>query len=513
MGACGSHIRTKATHFTSKHPYVAYRKPETPWVANDSIQIIFSRISDSDELVPSTPELTNVNKITDLQFFPTKKQPLSTSKVCLFELSPCDFQICGSSTKFVAKNVSIGKEKEDSVKIALDDSSTFSNNSAKECSLVGQVETEPYLANQQSQVIGFDATSLPPEIGEYLRNLVNTDNPEVKAVAAKLIGFITNLSTLENSQGRQVVHMLSRSLSQNICSKENIVDITGEPADPKIYHLSNRTSTSAESEQVLPHCGFFELLDSKSVGSDTVLSVSDSFCGSGETTVCLEGDEKIEKSTSPDIDMVEFSKRQVMRSHRESMQMSEILVNMPSLTQSLAKTKKASQKDSCMKNCDDIFQNDWEDLGLDAISTRIDELDVEISKSTQKLTELRGRSLDLLIGEGDSGAYHSNGKKLSFVSGEQEIIRWQDHKNKLVDERNQIVLKLHSKLCDKINTTPLIYSPTKSGFSHIRDTSLATATDTEMKFSGMKSDSMTVSFSTVSNQDLPDIVAEAELGE
>jgi len=349
---------------------------------------------------------------------------------------------------------------------------------------------------------------LPPKMEEQLRNLLSTENPKVKGAAAKLLELLTKSPTVKNSQRRQLAHKLGRSLDQYTGVNENILELTGEPnSDPNFYGSSNSSPVSVESKQFQPQYDFSEVLGSKTVGSETVLSFSDEVSGSGETAVTIEGDEKIKSS---DIDLVEFSKRQEIRSRRKSLQMAEYLENMPSLSQSLAKTRGASLKESNSRSCYDIF-HDKKDIGLESISSRIDELDVKIGESTQKLTELRRRSLDLLTSGGDSGAFDWNSKKLSFVSGEQEINRWQAHKNKLVDERYQITVKLHSKLWDKINASPLTYSPTKSEFLNMTDTSPVTASDTEMTSSRMRSDSITESISSLSYHELPEIVADVDL--
>jgi len=496
MGGCGSHNRTKTSLSTSKHPLVEYRAVlQSPSKEMDSLPIRFAYIKGSDEYPPSTPALTSVNKSMDLHFSPAwDDKQLSVSKLCLFELSPREDQIRECSIKLVAENFPIQNKREGSVKITHDGSSTSFEDSAKECSSVGHVETELNPANEQSQDLGFEVAGLPPEIGEQLRKFLSKGNPEVKAAAAKLIELVTKLPALDISQRRQLAHMLRRSLDQNISRNENIVDTTGEPDDdPNFYCSSNSSPVSMESGQVQSYGDFFKLSRSKTVGSKTGLSITDDVSDSSDNTASSEDDEKIENIKSSDIGLVEFSKRQVIRSRRKSMQMSEFLENMPPLAQCLAETNGANLKESSIKGCYDIIQDNMEDIDLGSISSKIDELDVNISTSSQKITELRRRSLDLLTGVGDSRAYDWNGKKLSFVSGEHEIIRWQDHKNKLVDERNEIVVELHSKLFDKMTTTPLIYSPTKSVFPDVRDTGLGIASNTEMPCNHVKSNSITAS--------------------
>jgi len=497
MGGCGSHSRGKSAFSTFKHPLVEYRATlESSSKGMGSLPIRFTYIKGTDEYPASSPELTNVIKSTDLEFTPTTddKHHLSISKLCLFALSPRDDQIRECSIEFIAENF----PREGSVTITLDGSSTSFEDSANECSSVGDVETDLYPAKKRSQVLIFDVARLPPEIGEQLKKFLSTDNPEVKAAAAKLLELVTKLPTLDNSQRRQLTYMLRRSLDQDICVNENFVEITGESDDDlNFYGWSNSSQASVESEQILSYFDL-KLSRSKTAGSTTSFSISDNISDSGDNTASLEHGKKIENIKSSHVGLVEFSKRQVFRSRRESMKMSEFLENMPSLTQCLAETRAANLDESRIKGQNDIFQDQKEDFDLEAISSKIDELDADISTSSLKITQLRRRSLDLLTGVGDSRAYDWNEKKPSFVSGEQEIIRWQHHKNKLVAERNQIVVELHRKLFDKMTTTPLIHCPVKSVFPHLRDISLKIASESEMPSDRMKSDSITASLSSVS---------------
>jgi len=497
MGGCGSHSRVKSALF--KHPMVEYRATlESSPKGMGSLPIRFTYIRGTDEYPNTSPELTSVNKSTDLQFVPTTDEKhLSISKLCL-SLSPSDDQIRECSIEFVAENFPINGKREGSVTITLDGNSTSFDDSANECSSVGDVETDLYPANKRSQVLIFDVARLPLEIGEQLKKFLSTDNPEVKAAAAKLRELVTKLPTLDNSQRQQLTHMLRRSLDQNICVNENCVEITGESDnDPNFYGSSSSSNASVESEQIISYCDF-KLSRSKTVGSKTSFCISDDISDSGYNTASLEHGEKIENIQSSDVGLVEFSKRQSVRSRNESMKMQESLENMPSLTQCLAETRGANLEESSIDGHYDIFQDLKEDLDLESISSKIDELDANISTSSRKITRLRIKSLDLLTGVGDSRAYDWNEKKLSFVSGEQEIIRWQHHKNKLVAERNQIIKELHSKLVDKMTTSPLLCSTTKSVFPHLRDSGLGIASDTEMPSDRIKSDSITASLSAVS---------------
>jgi len=329
---------------------------------------------------------------------------------------------------------------------------------------------------------------------------------EVKAVAPKIFDLVTDFPKLKDINKRQLAQMRSKSQDENICVKKNIVEIPRElGGDPKNIYPSNCCPVSVDGKQTLPQ-GDFELSGFETGASETIWGVPDSVSGLGDTKWSLRSFEYREKMKNSDSDMLEFSKEQVILSRLKSTKMFGFLENMPSLTQSLAKTKRANLNECSIWGCNEILEELYEDIGLKSLISEIDELDVKICKSTQKLTELRRRSLNILTGGCYSGAFDQSGKKFSFVSLEKEIIRWQDHKKKLVEERNRIITKLH-----EIISTPLIYSPTKSELPRLGDTTKITELDFQIPSNSIRSNSITESLSSVSNLCLTDIIAEADL--
>merc|ERR1719233_634148 len=154
----------------------------------------------------------------------------------------------------------------------------------------------------------------------------------------------------------------------------------------------------------------------------------------------------------------------------------------------------------------------------------IDELDIKITESTHKLTELRGSSLKLLMDCCDFGESVQNGededidqngkerdndqirKNISFVSVEKEINNWQDHKNNLIDERNQIITNLNRMLVDQITSNSLIDYTTKNVCSQARNQVVVKANEIKMPSNSMKSSSI----APVSNICLSEVYAEED---
>jgi len=162
--------------------------------------------------------------------------------------------------------------------------------------------------------------------------------------------------------------------------------------------------------------------------------------------------------------MIEISKQQLKKSRRKSKMMSEFLKEMPSLTQSLARSKtfgvsSGESRPSRSSAHKLTFEDNQEDICLASMTSKIDMLDKKIGETTVTLTGLRRKSLDLLTKGRDPGDSDENGNKMSFIGVEKEIDRLQEYKNKLVDEREQIIMELHSGLIDKFMSTPLIHSP------------------------------------------------------
>jgi len=503
MGGCVTNVRSAKY----AHPLVKYcTMLEISSKGKGSVHLSIDYIEGIEEYPSSTSQFT-FTKNTGVHFSPTSdKNALSLSKFCINELTPQDEHIRESSLKFAAENWPMKKKREGSLTNTLEDKSTSTENSAEECSSVRKIEMELYPANRQSHILGFEFTDLFPEVDEQLMISAKTDNPEVKADASKIFDLVTDFPKLKGSNKLQLAQTWNKSQDQNICDKKNILGIPCElGGDPKFYYPFDSWPASGDGEQTLPK-GDFELSGFDTGASEIIRGVSDNVRGSGETIWSLRSFEYREKMKTSDIDMFELSQEQLILNRLKSTKMFGFLENMPSLTQSLATTSRANLKESSIWGCDKILEELWEDSGLKSLISKIDELDVKICKSTQKLTELRRRSLSILTDGCYSGSFDLSGKKISFVSAEKEIIRWQDHKKKLVEERNRIITMLH-----KITSTPIIYSPKKSEFSRLGDTTKITERDIEIPSNFIRSNSITESLSSVSNLCLTDIIAEADL--
>jgi len=473
MGGCGSHARSyQPTLSLIQNPNIEYATAEVSFgKGKGKVREKTYYIQSNLRYLPSTPKLARMKESTDVHFFPRAgKKTMSMSKPCLCELpAHCD-QKFESSIKIDAGDLRMEKKTEDSITDTLDDNSTSSGNSVKECPSAGRIETKLNPFYQQSQTFGDPVTYLCPDIVDQVRIIGKMDNPEIKAVAEKLLDLITKSPAVENRQKPKEAHMKSKSLDLNIINMENNVDMDRkQKGNPNIYKWCNSNLFSVEGGQK-PQCEPFKLSGSETGESDVVLIVSDDVLVTDETFVSPRGDEKMWNYS---IDMVEFSKRQVIRSRSKSMKISGYLENLPSLTVSLESNKRASLGYA-------ILPDNKKDIDLKLLTSKIDEIDMKITKSTQKLTELRGRSLKLWMDCSDSDDSVQNGKDedidqygkdsendeigkdISFVSVEREINHWEDYKNNLVDELNQCIIDLNRMLVDEISSSSLIDCTTKN---------------------------------------------------
>lgn len=480
MGGCGSHIRAPQSAPTSRHPSDEIYKGMSLGTES-SLQITFG--------LPPSPELTSIDKGTDVHISPSTTPPedkktLSVSKSYLCQMWPDDEQKLESSIKIDTEDLQTENKRSGSATVTVDDNWTSTPNSPAECTTGGKIETEGNTANpQQPENFGVEFTSLPLGMVAQLRKLARSGNSESKAIAEELLEWISKRPP-ENRKQCPVRSLMSMSLDLNICLKESNVNITSEPVGgPKLQIWSSNSSYgSAEGETYVPCKGnLFKLSTDESWGSEIA---SEPFSGGeagGEgSTMKLNqpADEKEKKMIRSHDEMIKISKMQFKRSRRKSKMMSDFLKEMPSLTQSLAtsKTMAASRRKHRSKrsSVQNETRGSQEDILLASMTSKIDMLDEKISESTVKLTELRRKSLDLLTDGGDSD---ENGNHLAYLNVEREINRLQANKNKLVDERDQIVTELHSKLIDKISSTPLIACPIARNRSfcidpQVRDSSL-----------------------------------------
>jgi len=355
------------------------------------------------------------------------------------------------------------RKRRRSIKIAFDGISTAPVNILEQSPSLELTEIELTSTDRQSQNDGFKYTNMSIEVLDQVKKLLSTDNPEAKVVAQQLRECIMKLPTSENCKKCQVAHTMSKALDYNISRKENDVSVTWEPEDdPNVYDCSNSTLTYVEGGLItLPGDS---LSRSESGGTEIVMRVSDDNSDSGEWIARTRDDGLCEMMKGSHYDMIQFSKKQLIRSRRRSNMMSDVLQRMPSLTESLANTTISRLKE--FNGGHTIYQDRSKDRDVESMTSKIDGLDVKIHKSMQKLRELRKQSLDIFTDGDDSGdSDQKNLKNISFVSVEKKINRWQDYKNKLADERNQIITKLNYKLMDQITSTPLIESSTESEFS------------------------------------------------
>jgi len=431
MGACSSHKRLARP--ARVHPLEMTSPPQKIKGLRISMP---TYIESNDTRKPKTkPELTSINKITDEHFSPYPVKQPSASHL----LSPHDIQKGESS--------STERKRESSVtRTTFDDNSTSPpEDSQEECSPPGR---------QQLQRVGYDVTNLPSELWEQLTNLANSDDPGAKAAAEQLLNWITNLPAPDDSkQSQEVADIVSsRSSDMLMRVKDNHVNITnkqeGDTDDPK---WTNLELVTVESEPIVAQSDPLKPSRLDSGKSEPILST----IFSGETLETPKDDEK------GNIDIVEFSKRQLDRSRRKSLMMSKVLGKMPTLSQSLANSKRSSsfsgKLPSLTRNGSAMLPE--ADTGFENMTSKIDDLDKKISESTQKITELRRKSFGLLTDGHNSDDSDDEGKNRSFLIVEKEINQWQTQKNKLVDERDKIVTEMQSKIIDQITATDLIASP------------------------------------------------------
>jgi len=433
MGACSSHRRVSRP--VRVHPLEMTSPPETIEGLRISVPPYIE--SNAKHKPKAKPELTNINKIMDEHFSPcTVKQP------------SVKYQYHQNGGSW-----STQRNREYSVTGTINDDNSTSppEDSQDEC---------PPRGRQQSQNVGFDVTNLPPEVLEQLNNLRNSDHPEAKEAAEQLLNWIKNLPTPDNTkQSQEVADMMSTGSSDLVLPMEdNHVNITTEllVVDSDDSNWTNEgldTLDAVKSDQIVPQCACLKLSRKDKSKSEPILSP----IMSGEM-IAIKEDEK------GNFDLVEFSKRQVKNCRRKSLMMSQVLDEMPTLSQSLAINRRASsfsgRLPSLTKNGSIMLAE--EDPGFENMTSKIDDLDKKISESTQKITELRRKSFGLLTDgntSGESDEEGIEGQNLSFLNVEKAIDRWQTHKNKLVEERDRIVTEMQGKIIDQLTSTDLITPP------------------------------------------------------
>jgi len=194
-----------------------------------------------------------------------------------------------------------------------------------------------------------------------------------------------------------------------------------------------------------------------------------------------------EKMQGSHVDMLQLSRQQLSRSRNESMMISESLDNLTTLSKSFAKNCEEMQKDSTTDRWP-IYQYNQKD------HTEIDRLDAEISQTSNKLSELRRVSVQLLLT--DVGETTDSDDSEKYISTEKDISRLDKHKKKLIDERQQIITKLNSKLIQRLSSARQ-----------------ATEIDLGVSSPLMMSGSTAISFPSLTDICTPEVISEADESE
>jgi len=432
MGSCTSHKRS----FQSNSAY-QYDEDDDQMSSSwhqKGLQIGLPSYMESSEHLPSLPDPPTAKQTNTSRA--SAKDVKSLSSTCATQLPHKHDRSEETPSKIDAGDLPKARTVQGSDTIAVDDNSISVLESMKESVFASKIDPELNAVKQQSENLELHVTSIPPEILDHFTRLKNTGNPETKEVAEKLLDWIAKLPSWENSKQPRVENMISRSLDLDIFIKENDANEIGE-----VLGLNDESDS------------FSMNTDSEGGGRVPALYETSKFPGIEPTGNAHDSMPKDDHH----VELFEFSKQQIIKTRRESMLLSETLEKMPSLKLSLNNSRTNNMEegyitDECMSSEDNA--------ALEVMTSEIDELDKKVNKSMQKITALRRQSLDLLADGDDSG--NSDDEKcmnVSLLLLEKEIHRWQDHKGKLMDEREKIIAKLQSEL---ITSTPINFSPRKN---------------------------------------------------
>jgi len=435
MGSCTSHKRS----FNSNSAYQYDEDDEqlsSSW-HQKGLQIgLPCYMESSDGHLPSLPDPSKTEQTNTSRAF--TKDVKSLSNKCANQFPQKHNR--KEETSLIIDAVDVPKERtvQCSDTIAVDDNSTSLLESRQESVFTSKTDFELNAVKQQSENLDLNVTSIPPGILDHFKRLKNTGSPETKEVAEKLLDWITNLPNWENSKQPQVTSIMSRSLDLDIFSKENSANKINEVFD------FNDDSDSFSMNTDSAGCG--KVL--AQVQCETSKLLGTNHTGNAHESM-LKDDHQVE--------LFEFSKKQIIKTRRESILLSETLEKMPSLRTSLNNNQRSLMEESTTT---DGCMSPQDNAALEVMTAEIDELDKKVNKSMQKITALRRQSLDLLADVDFSG--NSDDEKcmnISLLLLEKEIHRWQDHKSKLMAEREKIIAKLQSEL---ISSTPINFSPSKN---------------------------------------------------
>jgi len=444
MGGRCSLNRSFRTITTHTHPNVKYNKRKGSPSQRENLPSglpYFIATSDG-HLIYKTSEPYGKIQTIESHFSAANDETHSTTPK--YQWSPSNNRNTDHMWKNGEEVIPKDRTSESSVTITVAENSTSLPESLDECSSDLELKSNTNLIKNISHYEGSKVTNLPSEVINQLRKLVNTDDPETKAVAEQLLNYLAKLPTSEkNKTCREVVDL-------DISVEQNNVTITSELVKDCDHCVQFKMySVPVNRGKLVAHCDSSKLEWTNDGENEPALSGSEDYYGVMMGRM-LQNDEE---TKCPQFDVIEFSKQQLIKTHRKSLLMTEVLDNMPSLAQSINGNRRDSTKNLIIK--DGVTMS--KDMNLETMTSEIDDLDKKIAESKQKLTVFRRKSLDLLFSDGDDPSDSAEeGKHLSLLHVEREINRWQDHKHTLEDKRDKIITNLNMELMGNLKANELV---------------------------------------------------------
>jgi len=431
MGSCTSHKRSFQSNAAYQYNDEDDEQVSSSWHQR-GLQIgLPCYLESSDGHQPSLPDTSPKKQTHTSRVF--TKEVKSLANTCLSQL-PNNLNRTGeTSLKIDAGDLPKERTESGSTTIAADDNSSSLLEPRKEFVVASKIDLELNVVKQQPENLELHVTNIPREIYDQLRRLKNTDNPETKEVAEKLLDWITQLPSWEKSKQQRVASMMGRSLDLEIFTRENSANKIGELLgfNDDLDSFSMSTASVGEGAKL-------------GAKYETLKSPATKPTGNAHDSM-LKDDHHSE--------LYELSKQQIIKTRRESMLLSETLNKMPSLRLSLTSNRRSIIE----VGTPTVGSMSSED---NAALEVIDDLDKKINKSMQKITALRRKSLNLLAdGDDSDNSDDEKSKNISLLLLEKEIHRSQEQKNELLNEREKIIAELQSKL---ITSTSINYSAKKS---------------------------------------------------